>query len=103
MYGIYTHNLLGGLGMATARMDFRLDEKIKAKVERASALLGMKSTTEYVISLIDENATRVISEHEKMTVKDDIFDLFWDACNKARKPNKALRDAADFAKKQGIK
>jgi uncharacterized protein (DUF1778 family) len=89
--------------MATARMEFRLDEIIKAKVERASALLGMKSTTEYVISLIDENATRVISEHEKMTVKDDIFDVFWDACKKSRKPNKALRDAADFTKKQGIK
>jgi len=83
-------------------MDFRLDKKIKAKVERASALLGMKSTTEYVISLIDANATRVIAEHEKLIVKDDIFDLFWDACKKARKPNKALRDAVAFSNNQGI-
>ena len=52
--------------MATARMDFRLDEKIKIKAERASALLGMRSTTEYLISLIEENATKVIAEHEKM-------------------------------------
>lgn len=84
-------------------MDFRLDEKIKAKVEKASALLGMKSTTEYVISLMDESATKVITEHESTTVKNDIFDLFWDACQKARKPNKALRDAVTFTKNQGIR
>ena len=89
--------------MATARMDFRLDEKIKARVERASALLGMKSTTEYVVSLIDENATKIIAKHESMTVKNDIFDRFMSACAEARKPNKALRDAAAFTKNQGIK
>jgi uncharacterized protein (DUF1778 family) len=89
--------------VANARMDFRLDAKIKAKVEKASALLKMKSTTEYVISLIDESSTKVIAEHENMTVKDDIFDLFMDACMKARQPNKALSDAAAFAKNQGIK
>ena len=84
-------------------MDFRLDKKIKEKVERASALLGKKSTTEYVISIIDENATKVITEHESIVVKDDIFDLFWDACQKVREPNKALRDAVSFTKNQGIK
>lgn len=89
--------------MATARMDFRLDEKLKAKVERASALLGMKSTTEYVISLMDEHSTKVITEHENLIVKDDIFELFWYACKNARKPNKALRDAVAFTNNQGIK
>lgn len=89
--------------MAMARMDFRLDEKIKAKIERASTLLGMKSTTEYVISLLNDNATKVIAEYEKTTVTDDIFDRFVDACIKARKPNKALKNAAAFAEKQGIK
>jgi uncharacterized protein (DUF1778 family) len=89
--------------MATTRMEFRLDERVKAKVEKASALLGMKSTTQYVVSLIDENATKVIAQHENMIVKDDIFDLFIDACIKARKPNRALRDAAIFAENKGIK
>jgi uncharacterized protein (DUF1778 family) len=88
--------------MATARMDLRLDKKIKEKVEKASALLGMKSTTEYIVNLMNENATKVIAEHSSMTVKDDIFDHFMDACSKAGKPNKALRDALTFTKKQGI-
>jgi uncharacterized protein (DUF1778 family) len=89
--------------MATARMDFRVDERIKAKVEKASALLGMKSTTQYVINIMDADATKVIADHESITVKDDIFDLFMDACTKARKPNKALRDAVAFTRVQGVK
>ncbi len=36
-----------------ARLDIRLDEDIKAKAEKASALLGLKSLTEYV-SIRDE-------------------------------------------------
>ncbi len=88
--------------MATARMDLRLDKKIKEKAEKAAALLGMKSTTEYIVNLMNENSTKVIAEHSNMIVKDDIFDLFMDACTKVRKPNKALRDAVTFTKNQGI-
>jgi len=69
--------------MATARLDLRLDKSIKEKVERASALLGAKNVTSYVVK--------------------HIFDSFMNACAKARKPNKALLDAASFTKKQGIK
>ena len=42
--------------MATARLDIRLDEDIKVKAEKASALLGLKSLTEYVVRLMDEDA-----------------------------------------------
>jgi uncharacterized protein (DUF1778 family) len=103
MYGYIPYKLNWSIKVATARIDLRLDEKIKAKVEKATALLGMKSTTEYVISLMEENATKVIAEHSSMFVKDDMFDLFMDACSKAHKPNKALRDALTFTKNQGIK
>jgi uncharacterized protein (DUF1778 family) len=50
--------------MDTARLDVRLDEEIKA-----SALLGLKSLTEYVVRLMDDDATQVISEHESITVQ----------------------------------
>lgn len=89
--------------MATTRFDMRVDEKIKAKAEKASALLGMKSLSEYVTMLMDEDASRVIAQHENMTVKNDVFDDFMSACEKAGRPNKALQDAADFTKKQDIK
>ena len=84
-------------------MDFRVDEEIKAKVEKATALLGAKSTTEYVVNLINRDATQVIAQHESITLKDDIFDRFMDACEKAGDPNIALQDALAFTIEQGIK
>lgn len=89
--------------MATTRLEVRLDEDIKAKAEKASALSGAKNLTSYVVSLINENATMVIAQHESMTISNDIFDRFMNACAEARKPNKALIDAAAFTKDQGIK
>ncbi len=89
--------------MATARLDMRLDEEIKMKAEKASALLGMKSLTEYVVRLMDNDATQVIAEHENITVDDNVFDRFMSACEKAQQPNDALREATAFTKDQGIK
>lgn len=89
--------------MATTRFDMRLDEEVKAKAEKASALLGMKSLTEYVTKLMDEDATKVIAAHESITVEDDVFDRFMRACEKVQKPNVALQEAAAFTKEKGIK
>ena len=89
--------------MATTRFDMRLDAEVKAKAEKASALLGMKSLTEYVVQLMEEDATRVIAEHESMIVQNDIFDRFMLACNEAARPNRALKDATNFTREHGIK
>ena len=89
--------------MANARLDMRLNKEIKAKAEKASALLGLNSITEYVVRLIDNDATQVIAQHESITVENDIFDRFMSACEEARTPNKALLNAAAYTKKQGIK
>jgi uncharacterized protein (DUF1778 family) len=89
--------------MATARLDIRLDEEIKAKAEKASALLGLKSLTEYVVRLMDENASSVIAEHESITIENNAFDQFIEACDKAKKPNRALLEAAKFTKDSGFK
>lgn len=73
-----------------ARIGMRLDQEIKQKAEKATALLGFKSLTEYIVRLMDADATRVIAEHENMTVENDMFDEFLQACERAEEPNKAL-------------
>lgn len=88
--------------MATTRIDIRLDENIKAKAEKASALLG-ESLSSYITNLMNEDASKVIARHESMTVRDDIFDRFIEACAEVTKPNKTLSDAVKFTNKQGIK
>ena len=89
--------------MATARLDIRLDEEIKARAEKASALLGLKSLTEYVVRLMEEDANQVIAQHETMTLKSDVFDEFMAACEQAKAPNQALRDAVASTEEQGFK
>jgi len=89
--------------MATARLDMRLSPDIKARAEKASALLGVRSLTEYIVKLIDENSTKVIQQYESMAVENDIFDNFVQACEELQAPNKKLTDAAAFTRKRGIK
>ncbi|GMQ97213.1 MAG: DUF1778 domain-containing protein [Gammaproteobacteria bacterium] len=88
--------------MTTARLDMRLDKAVKTKAEKAMALLGHKSLTEYVVKLMDQDATKVIAQHENMTVEDDVFDRFWAACNKVNEPNLFLREADEHYKAQGF-
>jgi uncharacterized protein (DUF1778 family) len=89
--------------MATTRFDMRLDERVKLKAEKAAALLGLKSLTEYVSKLMDEDASRVIRQYESMTVDDNVFDRFIKACEDVSEPNSSLKDALAFTKKSHIK
>jgi len=89
--------------MATTRIDMRVDEALKAAAEKAAALKGMKSLTEYVVRLIEHDAEQVIREHGSITVQDDVFDRFIAACEAADAPNQKLRDARDFVQGQGIR
>lgn len=89
--------------MATARLDIRLDDTVKRKAEKAAALLGMKSLTEYIVKLMDEDSSKVISEYEEITLGNDAFDKFMEVCEAAAEPDEYLRQAALAAKKSGIK
>lgn len=89
--------------MATSRIDMRIDDAIKAAAEKAAALKGMNSLTEYVVRLIEQDAKQVIKEHESVTVKDDVFDRFMMACEAAEAPNQKLREALEYSKDKGIK
>lgn len=86
--------------MATSRIDMRIDDVLKSTAEKAAALKGMKSLTEYVVRLIEQDAKQVVKEHESMTLTDNVFDRFIAACDRADRPNKKLQDAVTFAKKK---
>lgn len=88
--------------MALSRIDMRIDESVKAAAEKAAALKGMKSLTEYVVRLIEEDTARVIKEHQATVLKDDVFDRFMRACEAADAPNEKLREAAAYTQEQGI-
>ena len=89
--------------MATTRIDMRIDETVKAAAEKAAALEGMKSLTDYIVQLIERDAQRVIKAHGMIVLKDNVFDRFIQACDAANAPNKKLREAKAFAKRKGIR
>ena len=89
--------------MATTRIDMRIDETVKAAAEKAAALEGMKSLTDYIVQLIEKDAQRVIKAHGMIVLKDNVFDRFIQACDAANTPNKKLREAKSFAKRKGIR
>ena len=66
-------------------------------------MLGLKSLTEYVVKLMDEDSTQVIEKYESIIIEDDLFDKFTDACNKAKVPNNALKEALAFTEQKGLK
>ena len=82
--------------MLITRLEIRINKEVKAKAEKASALLGYNNLTEYVTNLIEENASQVIKQHESITVETDIFERFMDSCSKVTSPNKAFQDAVSF-------
>lgn len=88
--------------MATARLDLRLDDAIKSKIEKASALVGSKNLTEYILKILDEKSTEIIKKHSNITVENNIFDRFVDACENAKKTNNSLKEAFNFTKESGF-
>ena len=89
--------------MATSRLDMRIDESLKADAEKAAALLGKKTLSEYITELIRENSETVIREYGTITLQDNVFERFTAACEAAEEPNSKLRTAAAHSLKKGYK
>ena len=85
------------------RLDIRLPAETKAKLAKASALSGTSSLSEYVVRAAEAEADRVISESATVTLEPDVFDQFMAACKKAKRPNAALRRAAERSGERGIR
>lgn len=88
--------------MVKGRLDFRFDDSIKSKIEKASALLGAKNLTEYIVKILDEKSTEIIKNHSNIKVENDIFDFFFESCKNAKKPNKDLKEALKFSKNKKV-
>lgn len=88
--------------MATTRIDMRVDATLKAAAEKAAALKGMPSLTEYVVRLIEKDAKQVIQEYGAITVENDVFDRFIAACDAAEAPNRKLYEAKELIENRKI-
>ncbi|MFT4926127.1 MAG: hypothetical protein ACI8WB_002225 [Phenylobacterium sp.] len=88
---------------ATARIEMRVSPDIKSEAERAAALLGMKSLTEFITQAVHEKAQAVIQSQERLILSNDVFDQFYAACEAQVSPSEKMRSLAEKVDRQGFK
>ncbi|MEW8309699.1 MAG: DUF1778 domain-containing protein [Candidatus Thiodiazotropha sp.] len=77
------------------RIEMRVDADIKQLAERASAVRGCASLTEFMTSLIRDNAPKILEHEASMQVTNAQFDHFIAVCDDTeRKPSTRIMEAA---------
>ena len=87
----------------TARIEMRVNPDFKEEAERAAALLGMKSLTEFITQAMHEKAQSVIQEHQHFSLSNEMFDQFYKVCQSEVMPSKELKALAEKVDAQDIK
>lgn len=92
--------------MATAqrqRIEMRIDANLKQLAERAAAARGCVSITEFISSLIRENAPKILEQETVIQLSNTQFDRFIEICNETeRKPSERILKAAQRLDEEGF-
>lgn len=84
------------------RIEMRVDPGIKQLTERASAVLGHASLTEYVTSLIRENAPKSLEREASIQLTNAQFDSYIAACTDSKiTPSRKILEAAQRLDSEG--
>ena len=88
--------------VATARLDMRIDPQLREDVERAAALLGARSLSDFVTQALREKTRQVLQTQERLVLSNQAFDDFFEACMEDSEPSKELLEAARITDDLGI-
>ena len=78
-----------------ARFDARLPKEQKQFFERAAALGGFRSLTDFVILTVQEKAKEIILENEQIIASENDSQIFFDAITNPKKPSETLKNALE--------
>jgi len=85
------------------RIEMRVDAEIKQLAERASAALGCASLTEFITSLIRDNAPEILQREASVRLTNAQFDHFTEICNDTeKKPSARILEAARRLDAEGL-
>ncbi len=82
----------------TARLEARITEQQKTLFQKAAELTG-RSLTDFVVACVQESASRMLREHEAMTLSARDREVFVSALLNAPAPASRLRKAVHRYKK----
>jgi len=77
-----------------ARFDTRLSIEQKELFEKAAALSGYKSLSEFVVRTVQQKAKEIIKENDLIVASRRDSEIFFDSLVNAKAPNDALMRAA---------
>ena len=80
--------------MKSERVNLRLDETAKRRIEQAASFEG-KTVSGFILSSALENAEKTIRKHETMVLSQRDAETFLDAILEPPKANARLREALD--------
>jgi uncharacterized protein (DUF1778 family) len=81
-----------------ARLDLRLSEPTKERIDRAAKITG-RTATEFVRTAAESAAQKVLAEYERTILAEDERELFFAALLNPGSPSKALLEAAERHKR----
>jgi uncharacterized protein (DUF1778 family) len=76
-----------------ARFDARLTKEQKQFFERAAAIGGYRSLSDFVVSTVEERAIEIIRESESIITSQRDSEIFFEAVFNSAEPNKDLVSA----------
>jgi len=71
-----------------ARFDARLPKEQKDFFEKAAALGGFRSLTDFIVFTVQEKAREIIKEKEQIIASERDGKIFFDAITNLKKPSK---------------
>lgn len=83
------------LNKKNARFDTRLSKEQKVFFEKAARIGGYRNLTDFVVSVVQEKAKKIITENERIIASQQDAELFFEAVLNSKAPNKELRKVAD--------
>lgn len=89
----------GSMSAGKTRLEARLSVEEKEFFERAAAIGGFRSLTDFVVRSAKRRAEEIVSRHELVVASKRDSEIFFDAILNAEAPNEKLQAAADKFKK----
>jgi uncharacterized protein (DUF1778 family) len=85
----------------TMRVEARFPAELKVLAERAAQASGY-TLTDYLASLVRNDAPKRLKEHNEIVLTNEQFDHFIQVCDKAKAPGRKLLESASKLDAEGF-
>lgn len=93
---------LSTVKVTKTRLEARIPADVKKLAERAATASGFGNLTDYIVQVLKEDATRRLQLAQEITLTNDSFDRFAEACNETVPLSPKLKEAADLLDNEGF-